>query len=83
MNDEMELRKMISKWNKKKLQDTIISEYKLSMKLKGLNDEENEKLQDEIKNLKEQVRQLKNFGEEQVKLNTKQYHVIKSFQLKQ
>lgn len=79
----MELRKMISKWNKKKLQDTIISEYKLSMKLKGLNDEENEKLQDEIKNLKEQVRQLKNFGEEQVKLNTKQYHVIKSFQLKQ
>ena len=53
------------------------------MKLKGLNDEENEKLQDEIKNLKEQVRQLKNFGEEQVKLNTKQYHVIKSFQLKQ
>lgn len=43
---------------------------------------ENEKLQDEIKNLKEQVRQLKNFGIEQVKLNTKQYHVIKSFQLK-
>ncbi len=44
---------------------------------------ENEKLQDEIKNLKEQVRQLKTFGEEQVKLNSKQYQVIKSFQLKQ
>lgn len=45
--------------------------------------EENEKLQDEIKNLKEQIRQLKNFGIEQVKLNSKQYNQIKSFQLKQ